>query len=187
MSIKSRVSTTPNSVMGDAEIQHQWQRARHLRKRSVIWSTIQSCVFLTPEWSVHVLRWSPRGSNWNFLQPQVASGFSAITGIWDPMEAEKKVCQRLTDQVSSLRWDLICPSQLMGLKKRIRLGESMKVVFYKSESGRGFDVNDLMWLLFIFSRIKKRRKPKVKIVTLQLGEVKKSRYSFYEKVPTCAA
>jgi hypothetical protein len=28
------------------------------------------------------------------------------------------------DQVSSLRWDLICPSQLMGLKKRIRLGSS---------------------------------------------------------------
>jgi hypothetical protein len=40
---------------------------------------------------------------------------------------------------------------------------------------------------FIFSRIKKRRKPKVKIVTLQLCEVKKSRYSLYEKVPTCAA
>ncbi len=36
---------------------------------------------------------------------------------------------------------------------------------------------------FIFSRIKKRRKPKVKIVTLQLCEVKKSRYNFYEKVP----
>ncbi len=40
---------------------------------------------------------------------------------------------------------------------------------------------------FIFSRIKKRRKPKVKIVTLQLCEVKKSRSTFYEKVPTCAA
>ncbi len=40
------------------------------------------------------------------------------------MEAEKKVCQRLADQVSSLRWDLICPSQLMVLKKRIRLGSS---------------------------------------------------------------
>jgi hypothetical protein len=40
---------------------------------------------------------------------------------------------------------------------------------------------------FIFSRIKKRRKPKVKLVTLLLCEVKKSRYSFYEKVPTCVA
>jgi hypothetical protein len=40
------------------------------------------------------------------------------------METEKKVCQRLPDQVLSLRWDLICPSQLMGLKKRIRLGAS---------------------------------------------------------------
>ncbi len=29
----------------------------------------------------------------------------------------KKVCQRLWDQVSSLRWDLICPRQLIGLKK----------------------------------------------------------------------
>jgi hypothetical protein len=35
---------------------------------------------------------------------------------------------------------------------------------------------------FIFSRIKKRRKPKVKIVTLQRCEVKKNRYSFYENL-----
>jgi hypothetical protein len=40
---------------------------------------------------------------------------------------------------------------------------------------------------FIFRRIKKSRKPKVKLVTLQLCEVKKSLYNFYEKVPTCAA
>ncbi len=59
-----------------------------------------------------------------FLQPQVASGFSGITGIWAPMEVEKNFCQRLADQVSSRRWDLICPSQLIGLKKRIRLGAS---------------------------------------------------------------
>ncbi len=39
------------------------------------------------------------------------------------------------------------------------------------------------WSKFIFIRIKKRRKPKVKLVTLQLCEVKKSRSSFYEKVP----
>jgi hypothetical protein len=43
-----------------------------VRKRSATWSTVQSCAFLAPEWTVHVLRWSPRGSNWNFLQPQVA-------------------------------------------------------------------------------------------------------------------
>ncbi len=42
-------------------------------------------------------------------------------------------------------------------------------------------------LLVYFHQNKKRRKPKVKIVTLQLCEVKKSQYSFYEKVPTCAA
>jgi hypothetical protein len=41
--------------------------------------------------------------------------------------------------------------------------------------------------MFIFSRIKKRRKSKVKLVTLLLCEVKKNRSSFYEKVPTCAA
>ncbi len=54
-----------------------------VRKRSASWSTDQSCAFLVPEWAVHdwtvhVLRWSPRGSIWNFLQPQVASGFSVI-------------------------------------------------------------------------------------------------------------
>ena len=31
------------------------------------------------------------------------SGFSGITGIWEPMEVEKNVCQRLPDQDSSLR------------------------------------------------------------------------------------
>ncbi len=35
----------------------------------------------------------------------------------------------------------------------------------------------LTFFLFIFSRIKKRRKPKVKLVTLLLCEVKKSRSS----------
>ena len=88
------------------------------------WSTTQSCVFLTPEWVVQVQRWSPRVSNWNFRQPQVASGFSVMTGIWAPMVMIKKVCQRLGDQTSSLRWVLICPSQLIGLKKRILLGTS---------------------------------------------------------------
>ncbi len=74
-----------------------------VRKRSVIWSTIQSLKF-----------------------PATTSRerFSAITGIWAPMESEKKVCQRLADQVSSLRWDLVCPIQLMVLKKRILLGAS---------------------------------------------------------------
>ena len=41
--------------------------------------------------------------------------------------------------------------------------------------------------LVYFQQNKKRRKPTVKIVTLQLCEVKKIRYIFYEKVPTCAA
>jgi hypothetical protein len=41
--------------------------------------------------------------------------------------------------------------------------------------------------LVYFQQNKKRRKPKVKIVTLQLCEVRKSRYSLYEKLPTCAA
>ncbi len=152
VTIKSRVSTTPNSIMSKSEIQHQWHRARHIRKIShqLDVTTMLTSVFnhllcfnlmcrakkvsnlinhpvvwfLAPEWVVHVLRWSPRGSNSNFLQPQVSRDFSAITGIWASMEAEKKVCQRLADQVSSLRWDLIWPSQLMVLKKRIHLGVS---------------------------------------------------------------
>ena len=47
-----------------------------------------------------------------------------IIGTWDPIEVEKNVWQRLGDQDSSRRWVLICPSQLIGLKKRIRLGAS---------------------------------------------------------------
>ena len=42
-------------------------------------------------------------------------------------------------------------------------------------------------IVVYFQQNKKRRKPKVKIVTLQLCEVRKSRYSLYEKLPTCAA
>jgi hypothetical protein len=38
-----------------------------------------------------------------------------------------------------------------------------------------------------FQQNKKRRKPKVKIVTLQLCEVRKNRYNLYENLPTCAA
>ena len=80
MSVKIRVSATPNSVVGNAKVQHQWYRSVSLarypassmspqcwprflttssvltlcvvRKRSVIWSTIQSCDFLSPEWVV---------------------------------------------------------------------------------------------------------------------------------------
>jgi hypothetical protein len=52
-----------------------------------------------------------------FLQPQAARGFSVMTGIWALMVMAKKVCQRL-------RWDLICSTQLIGLKKRIHLGVS---------------------------------------------------------------
>ena len=40
---------------------------------------------------------------------------------------------------------------------------------------------------FICSRIKKRRKPRIKIVTLKLCGVRKSRYSLYGRHPTCAA
>ena len=44
----------------------------------------------------------------------------------------------------------------------------------------------LVWSCVYFQQNKKRRKPKVKIVTLQLCEVRKNRYSIYEKLPTCA-
>ncbi len=40
---------------------------------------------------------------------------------------------------------------------------------------------------FICSRIKKKRKPRVKIVTIKLCGVWKSRNSWYEQHPTCAA
>jgi hypothetical protein len=40
---------------------------------------------------------------------------------------------------------------------------------------------------FICSRIKKRREPRVTVVTLKLCGDKKSLYSLYEKYPTCAA
>jgi hypothetical protein len=93
-------------------------------KRSLSWSTVQSWSFLTPEWVVQVLRWSPRTSSWNFLQPQDANGFSTMTGIWTSMVMTKKVWQRPVDQVSPLRWVLIRHSQLIGFNKRIRLGVS---------------------------------------------------------------
>ncbi len=63
--------------------------------------------------------------SWTFLSPEVSNGFSAMSGIWVPMVMTKKVCQRLADQVSSLRWGLICPNQLIGLKKRIHLVATM--------------------------------------------------------------
>ncbi len=89
-----------------------------VRKRSGSWSTDQSWVFLEPEWVVQVQRLSPSVSTWNFLQPKT------FCGIWAPIDVKKNVCQRLVDQDSSLRWGLICPNQLIGLKKRKRLGES---------------------------------------------------------------
>ncbi len=98
------------------------------RKRSVIWlfwSTTQSWTFLVPEWEVQVQRWSPSRSIWNFLQLHWAeNGISARNGIWPPTEVSKKVCQRLADQVSSLRWDLILPSELIDLKYKTRIGSS---------------------------------------------------------------
>ncbi len=59
---------------------------------------------------------------------------------------EKNVCQRLADQASSLRWDLICPSQdSQECVLEVVYYESIKSVF-------------LMWLFikFIFSFSKKQ-------------------------------
>jgi hypothetical protein len=58
------------------------------------------------------------------------------------MEVEKNACQRLTDQVSSLRWDLICPRQLIGLRKRIRLKGILKETVELSE----WELNRLLLL-----------------------------------------
>jgi len=74
-----------------------------VRKRSVIWSTTQS---------------------FELFEPQPETGISTRSGIWDPTDVVKKVCQRLSDQDSSLWWVLICPSQLIGLNHKTRLGAS---------------------------------------------------------------
>ncbi len=73
---------------------------------------------------VQVKRWSPRGSRWNFLEPQTERGSSTKTGIITPTQETKNVWKRLGDQVSSLWWVLICPNQLMGLNQSTRLGTS---------------------------------------------------------------
>ena len=52
MSVKSRVSTTPNSVVGDTEIQHQRHRTRHIRE---VTSQFDVPTSLTPAPS-HLLR-----------------------------------------------------------------------------------------------------------------------------------
>jgi hypothetical protein len=88
-----------------------------VRNRSPSWSAVQSWVFLVPEWSVHVQRWSPRG-------PPEGLSETSYKALMPPMEVEKKVCQRLSDQDSSLWWDLNCPRHLIGLKKRTLLGTS---------------------------------------------------------------
>ena len=61
---------------------------------------------------------------WKYYQHSMITLIYRMTGIWSPMVVVKNVFQRLADQASSLRWVLICPSQLIGLKKRIRLGTS---------------------------------------------------------------
>jgi hypothetical protein len=45
-------------------------------------STVQSWVFLAPEWAVQVLTWSSRVSTVNFVKPQVESGSSDRSGIF---------------------------------------------------------------------------------------------------------
>ncbi len=66
---------------------------------------------------------------WNFRRPQVDVGFSEMTGISVPMVMTKKVFQRLVDQVSSRRWDLIFPSQLIVLPLRVAFSTC---VYYES-------------------------------------------------------
>ncbi len=110
--------------MGDAEVQHQRHRTRHIRevpnqldvptsltpdrlrvtccvftlrvvgKRSAIWSTAQSWTFLAPEWALQVLTWSTRVSMVNFLQPQDESGIFDRVGIFAPTQAAKKGCPK---------------------------------------------------------------------------------------------
>ena len=67
--------------------------------KSASWSTTQSWSFLSPEWVVQVLTWSPRTSRTNFFQPQPEIDSSARVGMLAPTQVSKKVCQRLVEQV----------------------------------------------------------------------------------------
>jgi hypothetical protein len=118
VSIKIKVRATSETVVGDAEIQHQRYRTRRVRK---VGSQLNIPKMPTPALSYvsrfHCMCCEEEVSNlvncpvvcllgtrmsgtstevvtqrvtWNFLQPQTASGFSAMTGIWAPMVMAKK-------------------------------------------------------------------------------------------------
>ena len=167
MSVKSRVSTTPNSVVRNPEVQHQWNRAAVLarytvssmspqcwprflttccvltlyvvRKKSGTWSTIQSCAFLTPEWTVHVLTWSPRGSNWNFLQhkSRAASPY-ACRGVEKKNYMVFWTCLPLYDLGLIRRWQLLTRTERTKISQ-VR-AQALAVVFFsgpgKTATGR---------------------------------------------------
>ncbi len=82
-----------------------------------------------------------------------------MSGVWD---WSLKETPRATSAARWNRWGAACGIGPRAPKVCARLGAFGK---------------------FIFSRIKKRRKPKVKIVTLQLCEVKKSDISSMKKSP----
>ena len=105
-------------------------------------STAQSWAFLTPEWTVQVIAWSPRTSQKIFLQPQTESDSSDSVGICTPTQMTKKVCQRLTDQTSSQWWGQITPRKPRDVYHKILFGTSsswdsrVSISVHKTESSK---------------------------------------------------
>ena len=95
-----------------------------VRNKSESCSTVQSWAFLAPEWVVQVLTWSPRTSRANCLQPQHENDRSTRVGMLTPTQVAKKVCQRLTDQVSPWRCGPIVPRKTRGWYHKILFGTS---------------------------------------------------------------
>ena len=94
--MKTKVRGTSNTLVGDTEIQHQRNRVRLIVE--------VSCQFNVPT------VFTPVSNDLLFFSPMCSAekvseliNFSEITGIWSPIAVEKNVCQRLPDQVSSLR------------------------------------------------------------------------------------
>jgi hypothetical protein len=131
VSIQIKVKATSETVVDDAEIQHQRHRARRVGKvgRQLNIPTMSTPAFSNvlrlgfmcgtekvsqllnrPVMSLFGTRMSGTSTEMvshriqlKLPATQAASGFSAMTGIWAPMVMAKKVCQRLADQASSLR------------------------------------------------------------------------------------
>ncbi len=137
LTVKTRVRTTSETVVGDVEVHHQRYRSRRNRK---VCFQLDIPTMSTPTFS-------------NVLSLGVMCGV-------------EKVNQLLNHPV-------------MSLFDTRRSGTSTFIL------STGDSTPLTPHLKFMCIRIKKKRKPRVKIVTLKLCGVWKSRYNLYEKHPTC--